>query len=73
MYTGGWNLPTFFVFFLLGCLLATDERYRSACERHRIVAYWASALLGVSMLATPDFTPSRRETKPCLFLGPLDG
>lgn len=45
---GGWSPLTYLVFFLIGYLLATDERYRPAIER---VRYYSLALSLVSVAA----------------------
>ena len=41
---GGWSPLTYLVFFLIGYLLATDERYRKSIEKVRVIS------LGLSLL-----------------------
>lgn len=41
---GGWSLFTYLVFFLIGYLLATDERYRPAIEKVRFISLTLSLL-----------------------------
>jgi glucans biosynthesis protein C len=42
---GGWSLLSYLVFFLLGFVLATDDAWRKAGERHRHLALAVGALL----------------------------
>ena len=41
---GGWSPLTYLVFFVIGYLLATDERYRPAIERVRFISLTSSLL-----------------------------
>ena len=54
---GGWSPLTYLVFFLIGYLLATDERYRPAIEKVRFVSLTLSLLsviAGYILLAEMD-------------------
>ncbi len=44
---GGWSLPTYLVFFIIGFVMATHDNYRLACQRHRIIALAMGMLLMV--------------------------
>ena len=45
---GGWSPLTYLVFFLIGYLLATDDRYRPAIERVRFISLTLSVLTVIS-------------------------
>jgi len=45
---GGWSLLTYLVFFLIGYLLATDDRYRPAIEKVRYLSLFLSLVTVVA-------------------------
>jgi peptidoglycan/LPS O-acetylase OafA/YrhL len=43
---GGWSILTYLVFFILGCLIASDAQFKMAIERYRLV----SLVIGILMM-----------------------